>query len=84
MKVNSDNELDSESEVENETSPASAGGFLPEEEVLSVEMNGTKDFAPASLTASPSPAFGGECPSETQEEGASEGRKDLEQAFELS
>ena len=75
MKVNSDNELDSESEVENEISPASAGGFLPEEEVLSVEMTGAKDFAPASLTASPSPAFGGECPSETFE-----GREDLVQA----
>ena len=69
MKVNSDNELDSESEVEHETSPAPAGGFLPEEEVLSVEMNGAKNFAPASLT------FGGECPSET-----SEGREDLVQA----
>jgi len=79
LKVNSDNELDSESEVEHETSPAPAGGFLPEQ-VLSVEMNGAKDFAPASLTASPSPAFGGECPSETQEEEASEGREVLVQA----
>ena len=77
MKVNSDNELDSESEVEHETSPAPAGGFLPEQ-VLSVEINGAKDFAPASLTASPSPAFGGECPSETQGEEAFEG--DLVQA----
>ena len=77
MKVNSDNELDSESEVEYETSPAPSGGFLPEQ-VLSVEINGAKDFAPASLTASPSPAFGGECPSETQGEEAFEG--DLVQA----
>ena len=80
MKLNSDNELDSESEVEHETSPAPTGGFLPEK-VLSVERNcGAKDFAPASLTASPSPAFGGECPSETQEEEASEGREVLVQA----